>query len=84
MTAPGRYGPWADGITAEERAARFRELHALALLLLGQDHPVVRQLRTAASDADTATAAWRELRALPSRLQRRLLCTYARLRDAPR
>jgi hypothetical protein len=79
----GRYGPWAAGIAPEERAARFRELHALAMLILGREHPLVAQLRDAPRGADGAAAAWRELHELPSRLQRRLLCTYARL-DAPR
>jgi hypothetical protein len=80
----GRYGPWADGISLEERVARFRELHALALLILGQRHPLVARLRDASIDSGVAEAAWGEMHALPTRLQRRLLCTYARLRDAPR
>ena len=81
----GGFGPWADGIPAEERAARFRELRALASLLLWRDDHLVDLLGAAASgDPQAAAEAWRELHALPSRRLRRLLCSFASLGMAPK
>ncbi len=84
MTAPVRYGPWANDIPEAERAARFRELHALAYLILGRAHPLVTSLRGAAYDPGSAEEAWHLLGAVPARQQRRILCTLATLREAPR
>jgi hypothetical protein len=83
MTAPG-YGPWKSDITVAERSARFREMHAIARLIVGPTHPLVMGLREAASNPDAAEGVRQLLDALPSRLHRRLLCTYAALWDAPK
>lgn len=78
----GGFGPWAEGIPAEERAARYRELRALASLLLWRENRLVDLLGKAASDPEAAEAAWREMHALPSRRLRRLLCSFASLGEA--
>lgn len=85
MSSINEYGPWATGITADERAARFRELRALAYLLLWQENQLVDLLGAAAhGDPDAAEAAWREMHALPARRLRRLLCSFASLGGAPK
>jgi len=73
----GAFGPWSDGIEPAERRARCRALRALAMLIIGQDHELVRLLAGAEHDAAAlaeASAALDRLGALP---RRRLLCAYA-------
>ena len=79
-----RYGPWADDLPDAERSAQFRELHALAYLIVGRAHPLVAALRDAANDAGCAEKVWHLLGAVPARQQRHVVCTLATLREAPR
>jgi hypothetical protein len=69
----GPIGPWSSGIGRAERAARCRELRALALLLLGLAHPLTRALGEAVDDQDALAAARVELGAIPAPKRRRLL-----------
>jgi hypothetical protein len=59
-----------------ERAARLRELRALALLLLGQPHPATCALAAAVADPALAASALEALTSLPALPKRRLLASF--------
>ena len=62
-----------------ERAARMRELRALAMVYCGPRHPVTKALQTAACDPAATQNALAMLDALPALSRRRLLATYGAL-----
>jgi hypothetical protein len=62
-----------------ERAARCRELRALALVYLGLTHPVTKALSEAVTDAEVTDRAIAELSSIPALRKRRLLSAYAAL-----
>jgi hypothetical protein len=62
-----------------ERAARLRELRALAVVLLGPAHPATRSLAAAVTDPDAAPAALAEIDRLSALPRRRLLATFGAL-----
>jgi hypothetical protein len=77
VAGPG-FGPWAPGIADAERQARWRAFAALALVFVGNAHPLPRACAAAETipTDDTAAAAWRAVAALPALTRRRLLATY--------
>jgi hypothetical protein len=82
MTAPDRFGPWADGIEPAERLARYRSMRALCQLFCGPRHPLVVALAAAEADpADDAAAliAWQVLTTMPTIKRRRILASLATL-----
>lgn len=84
MGSASAFGPWAEGIDRAERAARFRSLRALALLLTGSRSALVAELRAAETDPAAAERALVTLEALPSLTMRRLLSSYAALHAPPK
>ena len=70
------------GIGEAERAARFRELRALATVYVGPRLPLTVALRSAALDVAPASLALDELGAIPPLTRRRLLSTYGALPGA--
>jgi hypothetical protein len=80
VNAPRRYGPWAPELAPTEMAARFRELRALASLLLWREDEFLDLLNQASvGDVEAADAAWRVMHELPARRVRRLLTSFAAL-----
>jgi hypothetical protein len=77
---PRRFRPWAPDLPDDERRSRFREMRALASLLLWKDDRLVALLgRVANGDPEASEAAWDVMHALPSRRARRLLASFASL-----
>jgi hypothetical protein len=64
---------------APERAARLRELRALALVFCGPAHPATTALMAAVVDPAQAGHALAVAAALPAPPKRRLLCTFGSL-----
>ena len=64
---------------ATERAARLRELRALATVFCGPGHPAARALTAAVANPAAADAALVEISRLPARLRRRVLATFGEL-----
>lgn len=79
MIAIGDIGPWVPGIAEGERAARCRELRALALVYVGRDHRLPVALGDAVADGAALEAARAELGAISALRRRRLLAAYAAL-----
>lgn len=79
MIEVGDIGPWAAGLDDGERAARCRELRALALVYLGPGHRLTLALGAAAADPAALETARAELSALPALRLRRLLASYLAL-----
>lgn len=69
-----------------ERAARLRELRALALVYCGPAHPRAKAMAAAVRNTDSAAAdaAFAELERLPALSRRRLLATFSTLLSASR
>ncbi len=78
------FGPFAPDLPEPERLAGFRELRALAFLLLGGAHPLVTRLAEAETDAGAAADALSLLDRLPPLPMRRLLSTWMALRRGAR
>jgi hypothetical protein len=66
-----------------ERAARCRELRALALVYCGSAHPATTALGAAISDPAATDRALTVLDALPALRRRRLLASYGALMTRP-
>lgn len=79
--APDAWGPFVPDLAPAEQDARRRELRALALTLCGPTHPLYRALTARTPDA--LETALQEIRFLPSLHRRRLLATYASLKETP-
>jgi hypothetical protein len=79
MIAIGAIGPWSAGIGDAERAARCRELRALALVYLGPTHPLTAALADAIADDSALETARTQLGAIPALRRRRLLAAYTAL-----
>jgi hypothetical protein len=77
------FGPWIEGLTADERRARWRCLATLATVFLGPGHPLTLSLRTAEVEPDASRRALAELDALAPRIRRRLLAIYGAIHDGP-
>jgi len=74
------FGPWRPDLDECERRARWRELRALAFLIVGPRHRLTSLLRRAERGSDRAArAAWELLAELEPLKQRRLLSLYAEL-----
>lgn len=76
---PRDFGPWIEGLTADERRARWRCLATLALVYAGGAHPLLRACVAAEVDPGAAGTAWAALESLPALTKRRLLTCYAAL-----
>jgi hypothetical protein len=81
VIAVGRWGPWQADLGDGERAARCRELRALALVYVGADHPLTAALCKAIADPAALDSARTELGAIPALRRRRLLAAYAALSE---
>jgi hypothetical protein len=75
----GDLGFLLSGCSPAERAARLRELRALAMVYLGLRHPATAAL----GDPTAVDRALAELGAIPALRRRRLLCAYAALLGKP-
>jgi hypothetical protein len=75
------WGPFVADLPSAEQDARRRELRALALTLCGPTHPLTRALT--ASNPEALEAALQEIGFMPPLQRRRLLATYAALKDTP-
>ncbi len=78
---PG-FGPWAPGLPAVERAARWRSLAALSMVFAGGRHLMLRLCIEAERDPDKAALAWIAVDSLPALTRRRLLAAYCALEAA--
>jgi hypothetical protein len=79
----GDLGFLLSGCSPAERAARLRELRALAMVYLGLRHPATAALGVALGDPTAVDRALAELGAIPALRRRRLLCAYAALLGKP-
>jgi hypothetical protein len=80
MMRPDSFGPWADGISDRERAARWRAMAALSLVHIGGRHGLLRCCIAAEVGADDAAVlAWAALLSLEPLPRRRLLSAYCAL-----
>lgn len=75
------WGPFTPDLEPAEQDARRRELRALALTLCGPTHPLYRALTARTPEA--LETALQEIGFLPPLHRRRLLATYASLKDIP-
>jgi hypothetical protein len=73
VIAVGRWGPWQADLGDGERAARCRELRALALVYVGAGHPLTTVLCRATAEPSALADARIELGAIPAVWRRRLL-----------
>src|SRR5690349_17922080 len=80
IPARDQWGPFNPEVGPEERDARRRELKALALAYCGPDHPLTRALTARTPEALEQALA--EINAMAPLSRRRLLATYALLKDA--
>jgi hypothetical protein len=71
------YGPFAAGLDPAERRARCRALRSLALLIIGQKHPLIEALPHAEHDDVSLRRAAEYVDCLTPIRRRRLLCAYA-------
>jgi hypothetical protein len=69
------------GTGDDERAARLRELRALALVYCGRRHPLTSALSAAIGDPAVTEAALAQLDGLPALRRRRLLASFGALYD---
>lgn len=77
------FGPWARGISADERRARWRSLLTVATMFLGKRHALAGAIRVAELDPAAAPAALAQLETLAPRLRRRILALYQSVHDGP-
>jgi hypothetical protein len=84
------YGPWSpkpqiDPVESPvERVAQLRSLGAIAHLQLGQDHPLVAQLRSAETDPVAFTLPRETIESLPALTRRQLLSSFGAVNFPPR
>jgi hypothetical protein len=77
------YGPWSQDDETERRC-QLRSLTAIAHLQLGQDHPLVPQLRAAEIDKVAFTLARETIEELPALTRRHLLSAFSAINFPPR
>jgi hypothetical protein len=73
LAEPLLWGPWTPGLDDVERQALVREMRCLALMIVGERHPLTQALTAAADDLSRLDQVADELQRLPAMPRRRIL-----------